>query len=136
MITLKDIDTMIRWVLHELGFATVRKQVVDKEDMVYVYSATASIKINPLGPNTEDNLQTIKFVVTFCYDENEDDVEWPKAFVDYQSSRSYNGKGRFPVTRMTGHTLSPDFFFLNKDQLLEDMENWLKEAHLPLRYNW
>ena len=136
MTTLKDIDTMIRWALHELGFATVRKQVVDEEDMIYVYKAIANIKINPLGANTEDNLQTIKFTVTFCFDENEDDVEWPKAVVDYVSSRSYNGKGRFPVTKITGHTFSPDIFFFNKEKLLEDLENWLKEAHLPLRYNW
>lgn len=126
--TLKSIDTEVRAVLHELGFARVVKQV-DRINL-HILKGTAKIAINPLKPKTGDNVQVVEFSTFLAKDDGD-----PTVTIYYQSSQVYN-KGKFPTTKITGCTHSPDFQFESKEKLLADIQGWLKEKHLHLRYDW
>ncbi len=122
--TLKNINTVVRDILHELGVARVNTQVDSKE--IHVLTFKGKWERNTGRPFI--HLVEMRTEVKMGY--NKKDVLCPMVTVGFQRKDCY--KGRFEQW-MSGSYQSQNFFFKNKEDLKNKMIDFFEE-NLLFRY--
>jgi len=122
--TLVSINQEVREALHELGFATVRKQVESKE--LHILQAKANVVM--FGINKNITIRTYLQRI-----EDQFGRINPRVRLFYKVSQMYCGPKH--IYEQVGKIYdSPEFYYATKEQLLADIREWLQENKLHLYY--
>lgn len=120
--TLKNINTLVRDILHELGFPMVRKQVESKE--IHVLSAKVTDRTFVRFNNTETVLEVRTTVANA--DDREDKI-LPFVTIGFTVTTTRTGQFKH-VTR--GNYNWEQFAFTSEAKLRRDFQKFFDEHHL------
>lgn len=123
--TLVSINMTVRDVLHELGFAIVKKVVEAKElhilqtkSTTELFGNTKQVTLRTYVQNTEDFLRRSR----------------PSVRLFYSVSQRYIGP-KYIHERIERTYDSPEIFYESKEQLVADIKEWLRNNNLSISYN-